>query len=89
MGLEEQPLDSDELSRLLDERETAKEALKPYRVAFRDLNILAKAQIDRMELGNGLYRCGDFVVEIKPVESRTIEFERTARKSVSIRPAKT
>lgn len=89
MGLEEDLLDSPDLERMLDDRETAKEALKPYRRDYKNTHDAVKIAIDKMELPDGTYRCGDFVVKISEAEEKHIEFERTSTKRLSIKVAKT
>ena len=89
IGLDEAPLESDHLADLLDKRESAKTALKGPRKRFKDADTLVKAQIGQLELADGTYRCGEFVVKISEAEEKHIEFERTSSKRISIKPAKT
>lgn len=89
MALDESPIESEHLAELLGNRERAKESLKGPRKKFKDADSLVKAQIGQLELADGTYRCGEFVVKISEAEEKHIEFERTSSKRISIKPAKT
>lgn len=85
----EDPLDNPELASMLDDREAAKEAMQPYRDTYNGLDKQVKGLIGQLELEDGVYRCGYFVVTIKEREEREANFTVAARRSVMIKPAKT
>lgn len=89
MHLEEELLDRPELARLLDDRESAKEEAAPYIESYRGLDKQVKGLIGQLELEDGTYRCGDFVVKLSQSEERHVEFERTTSRRISIKPALT
>jgi hypothetical protein len=88
-AFDEEPLNDATLEQQIEDWAAAKERLKGPRKAYNALNTSVKELIDQKELPNGTYRCGKYVITVKPVESREIAFERTARKSITIKPAKT
>ena len=88
MALEEEPLNDSELAKILDDRESAKEEAAPYIETYRGLDKQAKGKIGALELPDGLYRCGDFVVKLSESGERHVEFERTTSRRISIKPAK-
>lgn len=88
-SFDEEHLDSEALEALLEDREEAKAAYIPVRKRYSKLNADAKEMVENLELKDGTYRIGAFVVTQKPVAEREIEFKRTERKSITFKPAKT
>lgn len=87
-AFDEEPLDKPELAALLARRDEAAVQLAPVKKAYDGLDKQAKAMIEQAELANGSYRCGGYVITIKPTESREVSFERSASKRITISPAK-
>lgn len=87
-AFDEEPLDKPELAALLAKRDEAAVQLAPVKKLYKGLDEQAKALIEQSELANGTYRCGGFVITIKPTESRDVEFTRSASKRITISPAK-
>lgn len=88
MAFHEEPLSDPELEKLLDNRESAKEELEPYRLNYKGLNDQVKAKIEQRELPEGTYRCGDFIIKISTSEEREVSFERKSSRRITISPAK-
>lgn len=90
MGLDETGLDdpTGEIARLLDDRESAMEILKPYNDEYKGLDKQVKAKIAQLELSEGTYRCGEFIITVKTSEPREVSFERASSTTIRIRPAK-
>jgi hypothetical protein len=89
IGFDEEPLEDLDLARLLDDREGAKEEMHPYRQNYLGLDKQVKAKIAQLELNDGSYRCGSFIVKVSEVEEKTVEFERHEGKRITIKPART
>lgn len=87
-AFDEEPLDNPALAGLLAKRDEASAQLAPVKKLYTGLDKQAKAVIEQAELANGSYRCGGFVITIKPQESREVSFERSASKRITISPAK-
>lgn len=89
IGLEDEPLADEVLEKALEDWQACKERKKGPVKAFNAINTTVKALIERKELSDGTYRCGPFVIKISPIGEKEIAFERTARRNVSIKQAKT
>lgn len=87
-AFDEEPLDKPELAVLLAKRDEAAVQLAPVKKLYGGLDKQAKAMIEQAELANGSYRCGGYVITIKPTEGREVSFERSASKRITISPAK-
>lgn len=88
ISMEEDPLEDPELSRMLDDRESAKEEMRPYRMKYIGYDKAIKSKIETLELQDGTYRCGGFIIKVTSGEGKHIEFDRLSSRRVSIRPAK-
>ncbi len=88
IALEEELLDRPELAKLLDDREGAKEEMYPYRQNYLGLDKQVKAKVSELDLAEGMYRCGFFVIKVSDTEEKTVEFERHAGRRITIKPAK-
>ncbi len=74
MGFEDKIVKDDELEKLLEEREAVIEA----HVTYREKTKAAQARVK--DLGTeGSFRCGRFVISVKPKESRHVEFDQGSR----------
>lgn len=87
-AFDEEPLDNADLAAKLAQRDEASAELGPVKRKFKGLDNQVKAIIEQAELPNGSYRCGGFVITIKPTESREVSFERSASRRITISPAK-
>ncbi len=74
MGFEEKVVEDPELEAFLEAREEAAEAHATYREKTK------AAQARVKELGTeGAFRCGRFIISVKPQESRHVEFDQASR----------
>ena len=77
MGFEDQVVNNKELEAVLEEREAVLEAHTLYREKTK------AAQAKVKDLGTeGSFRCGRFVITVKPKESRHVEFEQGSRMEI-------
>ena len=88
IGFDEERLDDATLLASLEDWQEAKDELKPYRLAFREINRTTKALIDQKELADGTYRCGRFIITLKEAEETHIEFDRASKRTPRIKLAK-
>lgn len=88
LGLLDQVINDAELASCLAERQTAKEELQPYRERYLQLDKQAKASIQLLELEDGAYRCGRFIVTLGTADTRLVSFELASRRRVNIKLAK-
>jgi hypothetical protein len=89
MSFSEEPLDNAELALLLQGREDASADMEPYRLKYKGLDSQVKGIIEELELPDGSYRCGRYIVKISETEEKEVSFERKSSRRISIRPAKT
>lgn len=83
MGFDEKVIEDSELEAFLEARENVAEAHATYREKTK------AAQARVKELGTeGPFRCGRFIVTVKPHESRHVEFDQNSRIEVNFKLAK-
>lgn len=85
-SFDEKVLEDSDLERRLERRESAKAEKGAVSKTYRDLDESVKGDILKMgyEEPTSL-RCGRFVIEVKPVESRSVSFETKPRTKVNIK----
>lgn len=81
-------LEDEKLEALLEDWAKAKAKLQPYKEEFDSANKEAKGHIEGLELAEGTYHCGRYIVRIAKSDGTHVEFERRSRTAISIRAAK-
>lgn len=77
------------LADALKNRQDAKIDLQPYRLAYQGADKTVKGLLEQLDLSEGTFRCGAFIIKVSETDEHHIEFERQSSKRISISPAKT
>jgi hypothetical protein len=88
-SLYEVTVEDDELEKLLEQRQDAKEAATVARTHYNTADDAVKAKLSTLDLGDGApVRVGRFVVARRPVKGRAVSFETgdTTRLTISLLP---
>ena len=88
LGLLDVLMENEEIEKMLNERQAAKEKLQPLREKYDTAHKKATAAIKDLELNAGTYRCGKFLVTVVDRDSREVSFELKSRRSIGIKPYK-
>lgn len=88
ISFDDKVIDDNELLRDLDRWSAAKEALDEAREDFSPLDKKIKGKVADMDLEEGDYRCGRFVIGVHRGEPRHVEFDRKETTSIRIKQPK-
>jgi len=88
IGLLDQVMENEALKEALEKRQQAKDKLDPIRKDFRAKDEIVNGEITALDLPDGEYRCGRFIIKIGQSEAREVSFERQSKRTVRIGTAK-
>lgn len=83
----EKELNDAALERQLLERDRHHRQLAEYRKTFRDIDETVKGRIRELRI-RGSVRCGGFIITVKEVPGRSVEFDTKASKQIYIKAVK-
>ena len=90
IGMEDRMVDDADLLDLLEHRQKAKEARDRADVTFKGWDDKAGAKVEGLDLGDGVYRCGAYVITLGRTKSHLVDAFTTkaGNRTVKIRPVK-